>query len=95
MEFFSLLDLNSDGELTADEFLNGSLHLRGNARALEMEVMMRAISESNEVVRDVKTDVSDVKNDVLHILRNTQSLLSLRARTGLGSMTEPLRPSQT
>jgi len=47
---FSLLDSNSDGEITADEFLNGSLRLRGQARALEMEVVMRAISDLNVMV---------------------------------------------
>lgn len=47
---FSLLDLNGDGEISADEFLNGSLRLRGQARALEMEVMMRALSGLNESV---------------------------------------------
>jgi hypothetical protein len=73
---FSLLDLNSDGELSADEFLNGSLRLRGTARALEMEVMMRAISDCNEVARHSSSLVEDLMNEMYHIQRSVGALRS-------------------
>jgi hypothetical protein len=42
---FNLLDSNGDGGVSLDEFVNVSLRLRGEARALEMEVLKRTVAE--------------------------------------------------
>merc|ERR1712203_646161 len=36
---FDLLDLSGDGNISADEFLNGCLHVRGPAKSLDLFVL--------------------------------------------------------
>lgn len=49
---FSLLDVNNDGVIDSEEFLNGCLHLRGPARALDLQVLMRELLALKESFRD-------------------------------------------
>jgi hypothetical protein len=40
---FRLLDLDDSGEISADEFLSGCLRLNGNAKALDLALLIREI----------------------------------------------------
>jgi len=54
---FRLLDLNGNGEVDSEEFLDGCLRLRGPAKALDMALLMREIrrisSTQDEIVLDL------------------------------------------
>jgi len=45
---FKLLDLNDHGEISADDFLNGCIRIRGPARALETMLLLRETSRVAE-----------------------------------------------
>merc|ERR1711972_516951 len=42
---FDLLDISGDGKISADEFLNGCLRVRGPAKALDLLVLSREVSQ--------------------------------------------------
>jgi len=41
---FELLDTSGDGEISADEFLNGCLRVRGHSKALDLLILSREVS---------------------------------------------------
>merc|ERR1711972_1204487 len=45
---FDLLDASGDGMVAADEFLAGCLRLRGHAKALDLLVLSREVSQFGE-----------------------------------------------
>mmetsp|Transcript_104318 Transcript_104318/g.292264 ORF Transcript_104318/g.292264 Transcript_104318/m.292264 type:complete len:717 (+) Transcript_104318:86-2236(+) len=47
---FHLLDRDSSGTIDADEFLSGCLRLRGPAKALDMQLMMRELAEQGKAI---------------------------------------------
>jgi len=46
---FDLLDMSGDGHVSADEFLNGCLRVRGPSRALDLLVLSREVSQLFEM----------------------------------------------
>jgi len=48
---FLLLDRDSDGRIDADEFLSGCLRLRGPAKSLDMQLVMRELAAQRKVMQ--------------------------------------------
>lgn len=49
---YSLLDVNNTGAIETEEFLAGCLHLRGPAKALDLQVLMREVLSLKEIFRE-------------------------------------------
>jgi len=43
-ELFDLFDVNGDGEITAEELLNGCVRISGNAKALDLAVVSHQVT---------------------------------------------------
>jgi len=50
---FTLIDIDESGSLRPDEFVNGCLRLRGNARALDLAILMREVVGVQRHITDV------------------------------------------
>lgn len=66
---FNLLDSDGDGGVSLDEFVNGSLRLRGEARALEMEVLKRILAELIKKQEGVPDMISKINHQVAQMRR--------------------------
>lgn len=55
---FKLLDLDGSGEVSADEFLNGALRLRGAAKALDVALLIQEVRNIERQIRQVTSHLS-------------------------------------
>jgi len=55
---FKLLDLDGSGEVSADEFLNGALRLRGAAKALDVALLIQEVRNIERQMRQVTVHLS-------------------------------------
>eukprot|EP00929_Paragymnodinium_shiwhaense_P071677 TRINITY_DN36421_c0_g1_i1.p1 TRINITY_DN36421_c0_g1~~TRINITY_DN36421_c0_g1_i1.p1 ORF type:complete len:899 (-),score=203.45 TRINITY_DN36421_c0_g1_i1:217-2913(-) len=58
-KLYSLLDSNNSGTISQDEFIYGCLRLRGQAKALDLEHIVKTISEVYECIEDGLESLSD------------------------------------
>lgn len=49
---FSLIDVDNSGEIDAEEFLNGCLRLRGPAKSIDLQVLLREVGRLSELFMD-------------------------------------------
>lgn len=60
---FRLLDLNGNGEVDSEEFLDGCLRLRGPAKALDMALLMREIRHIRTAQEELSMDLQGMVDD--------------------------------
>lgn len=53
---FTLIDTDNSGTVNCEEFLNSCLRLKGPAKALDHQILMREVGEISIILRDVKRD---------------------------------------
>merc|ERR1712187_816317 len=52
LDLFRLLDKSADGEVTPTDFVNGCMRVQGNAKAIDLAVLMDANSHALHQLRD-------------------------------------------
>jgi hypothetical protein len=105
---FTLIDIDESGGLTPDEFVNGCLRLRGNARALDQAILMREVVNSQRQLTAVSMAliyVTQQNQEQLDLAQgveegndndetsDAESDHSLASSSGLGSQKSSIRAS--
>jgi len=86
---FRLLDSDDSGEIEMEEFLNGCLHLRGPAKAIELSVLMHETKVITRVVSDMEASMTRLLAELDHQVCGKSVLLHGSSKQSLGTRSGP------